>query len=83
MKILQGTLTMHDWSEAPKLISKATAQHRDKNTIMAARFAEAFWGVEATSDMAPKPIFSQNTDNRQIKARQFDTGTIHFLLIPL
>ena len=32
MKILEGTLAMHDWSGAPKLNS---------NTIMAARFAEA------------------------------------------
>ena len=74
MKILEGTLAMHDWSGAPKLNS---------NTIMAARFAEAFQGVEATSDMAPKPIFSQNADNRQIKARQFDTGTIQFFWFSL
>ena len=51
--------------------------------VRAARFTEAFQGVEATSDMAPQLIFSQNTDNRQIKARQFNTGTIQFFWFSL
>ena len=50
--------------------------------VRAARFTEAFQGVEATSDMAPQLIFSLNTD-RQIKAWQFDTGTIQFFWFSL